>query len=50
MDSGGNRSQKNKPGKLWNKQLVAAEVHDKCFKEICQIHIQEYTRDGLAIL
>jgi hypothetical protein len=50
MNSRGNRSRKNKPGKLWNKRLVAAEVHDKRLKEIRQIHVREYTGDGLASL
>lgn len=50
INSRGNRSRKNKPGKLWNKRLVAAEVHDKRLKEIRQIHIREYTGDGLASL
>lgn len=40
----------NKPGKQWNKRLVAAELHAKRLSEIYQQLIQEYTGDGQATL
>jgi hypothetical protein len=43
-------SRKNKPGKQWNKRLVAAELHGKRLDEIYQKHRQEYTGDGQANL
>jgi len=43
MNSQGNTAQKNKPGKQWNKPLVATEVHDKSLTEIRQRHAWEYT-------
>ena len=42
--------QNDKPGKTWNKRLVAQELHSERFHEIYQAHIQEYTGDGQANL
>ena len=44
------KAQKKKPGKVWNKRLVAAEVHKKRLGEIYQTGIQEYTGNGVASL
>ena len=41
---------KDKPGKKWNKRLVARELHSERFHEIYRAHIQEYTGDGQANL
>ena len=44
------KAQKNKPGKLWNKRLVAAELHSKQLLKIHQRLTREYTREGQATL
>lgn len=44
------RGRKNKPGKVWNKRLVAAELHKKRLATIYQNVMQEYTGNGIASL
>jgi hypothetical protein len=44
------KGRKNKPGKQWNKRLVAVVVHSDRFNEIYQQQIQEYSGEGQANL
>ena len=44
------KGHQNKPGKQWNKRLVAVVIHSKRFNEIYQQQIQEYTGEGQANL
>jgi hypothetical protein len=41
---------KNKPGKKWNKRLVAPELHSERFHDIYREHIRDYAGDGQANL
>ena len=41
-------SQKDNPGKRWNKRLVSGEIHHPQVKEIYREKVLEYAGDGPA--